>query len=69
MCVCVCVCVLCVCGEGELVGGGDCVLCAGVIDILQVQYKPFLLLAAQLQTIHEQVQVCESSDGVSVVTV
>ena len=32
-------------------------LCAGVIEVLQVQYRPFLLLAAQLQTIHEQVQV------------
>ncbi|CAI8011148.1 Nucleoporin p58/p45 [Geodia barretti] len=28
-----------------------------LVDILQVQYKPFLLLAAQLQTIHEQVQI------------
>ena len=28
-----------------------------IIEILQLQYKPFLLLAAQLQVIHEQVQV------------
>ena len=32
-------------------------LLSDIIDILQLQYKPFLLLAAQLQTIHEQVQV------------
>ena len=31
--------------------------CVDIIDILQVQYKPFLLLAAQLQTIHERVEV------------
>ncbi len=28
-----------------------------IIDILQLQYKPFLILAAQLQTTHEHVQV------------
>ena len=28
-----------------------------IIEILQLQYKPFLLLAAQLQVVHEQVQV------------
>lgn len=28
-----------------------------IIEILQLQYKPFLLLAAQLQIVHEQVQV------------
>ena len=35
---------------------GKC-LYADIIDILQLQYKPFLLLAAQLQTTHEHVQV------------
>lgn len=29
---------------------------AAIVEILQLQYKPFLLLAAQLQTTHEQVQ-------------
>ena len=37
--------------------GVRCSLFSDLVDILQVQYKPFLLLAAQLQTIHEQVQV------------
>lgn len=30
---------------------------ADIIDILQLEYKPFLILAAQLQTTHEHVQV------------
>ena len=30
--------------------------CAAIVEILRLQYKPFLLLAAQLQTTHEQVQ-------------
>ena len=39
---------------------------ADVIEILQLQYKPFLLLAAQLQTIHEQVQVmCRQGGAVT----
>lgn len=29
---------------------------AAIVEILRLQYKPFLLLAAQLQTAHEQVQ-------------
>ena len=28
-----------------------------LIEVLQLQYKPFLVLASQLQTLHEQVQV------------
>ncbi len=31
-------------------------MCTAIVEILRLQYKPFLLLAAQLQTTHEQVQ-------------
>ena len=31
--------------------------CTALAEILRLQHKPFLLLAAQLQTIHEAIQV------------
>ena len=39
-----------------------------LIDILQTQYKPFLVLAAQLQTLHEQVEVKGKSPTPSLLT-
>ncbi|KAL5470710.1 hypothetical protein EMCRGX_G028715 [Ephydatia muelleri] len=38
------------------VGGGASLTPQNLIDILQLQYKPFLVLASQLQTLHEQVE-------------
>ena len=47
--------------KGQSREGTDLVLkfpfiSSAIVEILRLQYKPFLLLAAQLQTTHEQVQ-------------
>ena len=39
------------------VGGGSSLTPQNLIEVLQLQYKPFLVLASQLQTLHEQVQL------------